>query len=77
MQREMDFTDLIDWGREADLAVVTLSLPQCRVRLLDVLWCKVRCISCPRAQYEKVKHNMKWLIAMYLIENTRFLAHSS
>lgn len=23
MQREMDFTDLIDWGREADLAAVT------------------------------------------------------
>lgn len=22
MQREMDFTDLIDWGREADLAAV-------------------------------------------------------
>lgn len=38
MQREIDFTDLIDWGREADLAVVTPSLPQCCMRLLDLLW---------------------------------------
>lgn len=37
MQREMDFTDLIDWGRGADLAAVAPSQPQCFKRLLGLL----------------------------------------
>lgn len=37
MQREMDFTDLIDWGRGADLASVAASQPQCCMRLLGLL----------------------------------------
>lgn len=37
MQREMDFTDLIDWGRGADLAAVAPSQPQCCMRLLGLL----------------------------------------
>lgn len=37
MQREMDFTDLIDWGREADLAAVAPSQPHCGMRLLGLL----------------------------------------
>lgn len=34
-------------------------------------------ISFPRAKSEKLKHSWKWLIAMYLTENNRFLAHDS
>lgn len=37
MQREMNFTDLIDWDRGADLAAVAPSQPQCCMRLLGLL----------------------------------------
>lgn len=37
MQREMDFTDLIDWGRGADSAAVAPSRPRRCTRLLGLL----------------------------------------
>lgn len=91
MQREMDFTDLIDWGREADLAAVTPSLPRCCVSLLDVLKFMAPevfiirnemrgdtgCVSFSGAQSEKLEHSWSGLIAMYLTENNRFLVHNS
>lgn len=91
MQREMDFTDLIDWGREADFAAVTPSPSQCCVRLLDLLQFiapevfiisnemrdDMGCIPFPRAESEKLKHSWKRFIAMYLTENNRFLVPNS